>query len=207
MKLAALLIASTCWAQTPPVIDLLTAQTDGGDPRTVTGIIGGYALQSQPPDPRLPIKIRLESIEPVQTSPTLKKVQILITNIGSAPYSLPIGRDGNAALRPTNRGRREFWFSLWAASERYPALLGTFTYSALDLPGSSLIIQPGGSARVLFGFDLLQARGNWAIEGKDSLVVRVECEDRSYGDHPKEYIIRHPQPKALSENEMILPLK
>ena len=204
-----LLIAAVCLlAQETPLIDLAASPSNPGKFRKTTNLFIGPAFgnANPPPPPKLPWKVRLERIEATPDQPTQKIIQILITNTADQPYALPVGRDGDAALRQENRGRRELWFGLLVNLDQSPFLRSGPAFSSADLPTSVIMIPPNGTARIRFKLDAQRARNNWRVEGKGGIPVRVRCVEHSYDDHPSEYVIRHPAPDAISENELILPL-
>jgi hypothetical protein len=79
---------------------------------------------------------------------------MLVQNIGPEPYLLPVGRDPDVALQATNHGRREFWFDLKIAGERYSYLIGQETYGSTDLPDTMMTIPSKGVVRVRFKIDM-----------------------------------------------------
>jgi hypothetical protein len=208
MKMIIVFAALSLLAQDPPLIDLVTEPANPGGFRKVTTFFSGRAFgdPNPPPLPKLPLHLHLESIEPVPNHPTLKIIQLLITNVGKEHYALPVGRDGEAALRLKNRGRRELWFGLWTDHERLRSLPGAPVYSSADLPDSVMLIKPNGTVRIRFSFEVEQARNMWKTELKGGIPVRAQCVEYSYDDNQTEYIRHHPAPDALSANELFLPL-
>ncbi|MEN6536977.1 MAG: hypothetical protein ABFD89_25205 [Bryobacteraceae bacterium] len=207
LALAAILSGGTLLAQEPPLIDLVSEPARAGQQRPVTFTFGGVAFHNPKPIPELPLQVLLESIAPSKEIPNVKVVQVLIKNIGTEPYPLPVGRDGDAALRPANRGRHEFWFGLKAPRERQPYLPGKQTYSSADLPGSVMLIPPNGTVRVRYSVYVNPSGRDWKGDDQGHVVVKASCEDLSYDDSPSKYVVHTPNPKAVSGNEMTISLK
>ncbi len=167
----------------------------------MTNILQGWPTHH--PVPKLPLRIRLESITPSQDRVLI--IQILIRNIGAEPYALPIGRDGD--LKPSHCGRHEFWFGLRAPHEREPFISGQTTFSSADLPDSVMMIPPNGIVQVRFKINTNRANINrWKGEGTKAVPVQASCWDKVYDDNPAQYILRHLVPDTVSENELMLPL-
>ena len=204
---AIVLVASALLAQEPPLIDLVTEPARAGKERPVTSTFGGWSFHDPKPAPRLPLQVHLESISPSKEVPSVKVVLILIKNIGTDPYALPVGRDGDLALRAANRGRHEFWFGLKAPHERYPYLSGKQTFSSADLPGSVMLIPPNGMVRVRFSIYVNPSGRDWKGESGGLVWVQARCKDMRYDDNPNEYVYHTPTPEAVSDNELRMPLK
>jgi hypothetical protein len=201
-----LILLGLLFAQTPVLIDLAGHPSDPGHQRPVRTFVGGRSFHNPQADPKLPLDIGLESIDYSQSRPVDRIVRILIRNTGTDPYELPVGRDGDLALKPPSRGRHEFWFELYAAGERDPILSAQPTFGSADLLGSMLTIQPGGTVEVRFKIDVSGLReSRW--KGRVAIKVKARCEDRPYEDNPREYVLHAPMPDAFSQNELMLPLE
>ena len=209
MKILLILLESTLLAQMPAVIDLAASPARLAKMNAVGGVGGGWSFHGPRPDPKLPLSIELESIQRTPENPYESLVSILLKNIGSKPYSLPVGRDGDSALASGNHGRHEFWFNLKVAGERYSYLQGQVTYASTDLPETFLMIAPDGVVRVRFKVNL-----KWAVQslsngrsrdGQTKLSVQGACVDRLYDDNPRQYFVHVPAPDAFSANELRVP--
>jgi hypothetical protein len=205
------LVFGALLAQAPvPLIDLVAEpprypKADGVSGGPAGGVIeGGSAL----PKPKLPLRIHLESIRPGQ-NPDRVIVQIVVENSGPEAYPLPVGRDGDLDLKPGNRGRRRFWYSLQAqrAKASYRGS-GQSVFSSSDTPDSVMMVPAGGVARVRYSVDLWGAIRDPKRNGKTEIRLRAECGESRYLDDPERYIMdgwASPDP-VLSDNEVTLPL-
>ncbi len=185
-----------------PLIDLVEKPSDLGhwQDRRVTVTFGGVLSEQRLQVRKLPLKIELESIWQSQGNPVTKIVQILVRNTGEGPFRLPVGRDADLTLKPGNRDRHELWFSLKAPKEKEPVLPGSMTYSSTDVPGSFMVLAPGGVVRVRYTVDSGLKNGTWARNDPRGVEVQAGCIDNPYEDNPQGYILHSPTPEAFSEN-------
>jgi hypothetical protein len=210
MKIVLILFATALLAQTPPVLDLAANPARFATSHPTSGSGGGWPFHGPHPDPKLPLSIELESIRRISENFYESLVLMLVKNIGTEPYLLPIGRDGDSALASGNHGRHEFWFNLKVAGERYSYLQGQVTYASTDLPETFLMIAPDGVVRVRFKVNL-----KWAVQslsngrsrdGQTKLSVQGACVDTLYDDNPRQYFLHLPAPDAFSANELRVPI-
>lgn len=190
-----------------PVVDLAANPPNPGRKRKVSKI----AVENSPENPRqvakLPLELWMETATQNQDHPGEMIAQVHIKNIGTEPYRLPVGRDGDLILRPTNRGRHEFRFSLNSPYEREPFLQGQATYGSTDLLDSLLTIQPGATVRVRFKVDVGRLVPVWKTRGAVAAPFTATCVDLLYDDNPTEYLVRQPIPEAASANGTVMFLK
>jgi len=108
----------------------------------------GQITEHQPPpiQPKLPLDIDLESISESGTTDYIFNVGMVLRNIGAEPFLLPVGRDADLALKPGNRDRHDFWFSLRATGDS-SATPVEMTYASADVPGSFMELPPGSAIR------------------------------------------------------------
>jgi hypothetical protein len=210
MKIVLILFATALLAQTPPVLDLAANPARFATSHPTSGSGGGWPFHGSHPDPKLPLSIELESIRRISENSYESLVLMLVKNIGTEPYLLPIGRDGAAAVAPNNHGRHEFWFALKVSGERYSCLQGQVTYASTDLPDTFLKIVPGGGVRVRF-----KVNAKWAVQsismgrpndGRTEWSVQGACIDTVFDDNPHQYVIHEPLPDAFSANELRIPI-
>jgi hypothetical protein len=188
-----------------PLVDLVAKPARPGKERAVTRLAVPPS-QNPPLAPKLPLEISLEAVTLGQESPWVMIAQVHIKNIGTEPYRLPVGRDGETALKSINRGRHEFWFSLKPLLEEQ-VLSGEPTFASTDLPDSFLTIQPGAMVRVRFAVDIGARITAWQRRGVTVAPLQAICVDLFYEDNPKGYFVQQPQPEAVSRNELGVPLK
>jgi hypothetical protein len=184
-----------------PVIDLVADPPQHGAPRDYEGRVG----YSTKPKPRLPFRIRLESIQPGARSNELM-IQLLFENCGKEAYPFPIGRDPDKVLGPGNRGRREFSLELTWRTPKHWQLLGVVSiFSASDTVESFATMPPGSSARIRFSLDSNQQSQLWsAVAGKE-VEIRVECVEWRYEDYsPRLVMDSSIAPTGESENTLKL---
>jgi hypothetical protein len=190
-----------------PLVDLVADPPNPGKQRIVTKIGAEGSAQKPAQVARLPLEILLEIVTQNQDLPSEMIAQVRVKNTGTETYRLPIGRDGDLALKATNRGRREFWFSLKSPTEREPLLPGQATFGSTDLPDSFVTIQPNATVRVRFKVDVSRLIPVWKKRGAAFAPFDAMCVDLSYDDNPQEYLVRQPSPEAASANGMVVHLK
>lgn len=172
------------------------------------GMISGFSTDGpQKPKPAAPLAVKLESISVSPTEPERRIVQITVTNVSEAPYLLPVGRNGDTALKPGNRGRRQLWFCL--RSPRRPtdplwSLGGAATYASLDTADSFLTLPPGGSVRVRFPITVNVFR--WKEAGVASLETHAALVDDDLDDNYTDVDYLKRRVDVRSENTLILRL-
>ncbi|MEN6536975.1 MAG: hypothetical protein ABFD89_25195 [Bryobacteraceae bacterium] len=196
-----------------PLIDLVAEPSRRTEsPGSITSSGGGVIEGQQPPKPIPPLSLKLESISPSTTQPEVRIVEILITNISGTPYSLPVGRDGNAAMKPGNRGRREIGF--WLRAPRRPdnllgTLGGSIAYGSEDTNGSFLTLPPGGSARVRFPLNLKISREIYKLKqaGFTSVSVHAALTDAWMDDSRIDTDFISREVRVSSENTQTLPIQ
>ncbi len=168
-------VAPTALQPQVPLIDLVAEPSRRTkSPGSVSGRMGGAMGGRPQPKPISPLSVRLESVSPSATQPEVRIVEILVTNVSGTPYSLPVGRDGNAAMKPGNPGRREIWFWLRAPRSGDPDLgiLGGKPVYGSDVTKNSLLtLPPGGSVRVRFPVNLKVS--NWFYKLKQAKFTSV----------------------------------
>lgn len=194
-------------AQTPALLDLEANPSKPWSEPAISGTFEGRSSHDSRPEPKLQLEIELRSIEPIPERQRERLVTIVIRNIGSEPYSLPVGRDPEVALKPANHGRREFWFNLQLANQRYAHLRGPRTYASTDLPDTMMILSPRESVRVRFPLDLVAgirtlSSHHWLPEGQTELVVHAAVVDSAFDDNPEKYVQHLPEPGAISANQL-----
>jgi len=170
-----------------PLVDLVENPPHPGRQRSVT--------QAPGPGAKLPLEIRFESLTRNPDRPDEVLAQIHITNTGWTPYRLPVGGDGDFALRPANCGRHEFRFALQTPYQQYPLLPGPTTFGSQDLPDSFLTIQPNASVRVRFKVDISRLLPLWKEGRAVGTPLHARCTDVEYDDNPQEYVVRQPSPR------------
>jgi hypothetical protein len=190
-----------------PLVDLVANPPNPGKQRMVTKIAAEGSAQKPAQVAKLPLEIRVEIVTQNQDHPSEMIAQVRVKNTGTETYRLPIGRDGDPALKPTNRGRHEFWFSLNSRYEREPLLPGQATFGSTDLPDSFLTIQPNATVRVRFKVDVSRLIPVWKKRGAAFAPFDATCVDLSYDDNPQQYLVRQPSPEAASANGMVVSLK
>lgn len=203
-----LLIALIALQSQVPLIDLAAEPSRRTELRSISG--SGFSTDGPlPPKPIPPLAVRLESISTPPAQPAMRIVELLVTNVSGAPYSLPVGRDGDAAMKPGNRERREIWFRLRApwkpgAPDRWVG--GAETYASLNTAGSLMTLRVGESVRVRFRVDLEFSSGAYELKkaGVSTPEVYAECEDRYLDDNrtDTDYVVR--DIRARSENTLTL---
>jgi hypothetical protein len=203
-------VCGTLAAQSPPLIDLVKHQAMPWKRPPIGGKIASRCFDCPPqPEPRLPLEVHLESIEPAPDQPRGSVVTVLIRNTGSSDYLLPTGRDPDVALKPGNVGRREFWFDLKVAGERYSYLSGQETYGAEKVPETTMKIPPQGTVRVRFRIDIAraleQAANHWRTDHPAEIDVEAALVDNVYEDGGSQYILA-PALDAVSTNALRVPV-
>jgi hypothetical protein len=157
--------------------------------------------------------MRLESISMVREQPRVRIVQVLVTNVSGKPYALPVGRDGEAALKPGNRGRRELWLQLRCLGipgYPYATLSGQGErYASADTPGSFLNLPTGGTARVRFAVDLKTSPETykWQEAGIKEIEVNSQLSDYYFGDERTDTYFISREVTATSNNTVALRLE
>ncbi len=192
-----------------PLVDLIANPPNPGEYRPVTYQIGGRPFHLPPsPRPTLPVDIELQSTSPCPDSPLRWNVEITIRNPGPKRYMLPIGRDGDRALKPANRGRRELAFRLRARNERESSISGPSTFASTEVPESLLAIPPGGAVRVRFAAELSDQKvSRWRAEGKSEIEVWTDLTDyRHEDDSTRHFVNVENSPTGLSTNTIRLKL-
>jgi hypothetical protein len=199
-------------AQEPGLVDLASNPSNAWGRPAISGVFGGPCFDCpRQPEPKLPLEIALESIDPIPGHLQESLVSILIRNVGAAPYQLPIGRDPDVALKPGNHGRREFWFDLKVAGERYSYYLhGQETYRSTDVPNSMMATASGGIVRVRFKVNLQNQIApvlkEWQTQLSGEIRVEAAVVDELYDDNPSEYREHIPNLEAVSGNELRMPI-
>jgi hypothetical protein len=190
--------------QVVPMIDLTVPPTYAVSMRKlpVMHSVGGIAFHHTPPPPKLPLAIRLESIEPADQGSSTVLVQILITNIGSEPYLLPVARDGIEKLTSATQNFREFWCGLYATSQRYPEIMTSGMFASSELGNSTMAIPPRGTVRVRYKVD--PSLGDWRWELGETIRVKAQCAEWPYQYKADHYYIHFPAPDAISQNDLII---
>ncbi len=189
-----------------PLIDLVADPPKYADLGTVEGR-GGGIFDSSEPRPKLPLRIRLESIRPGR-SPDEVVVEILLENTGADGYPLPSGRDEELALKPGNRGRRKFRFSLEAHREKPSDISGQAVFSSTDIVDSLTMVPAGGAVRVRYLANISRAVPGWKRQGKTQVEFRARCYNVRLDDNPDKYIVDgwEAPPPVLSGNAITLRL-
>ena len=210
LPVVAVLCGRLLLSQAPPaLLDLAAELAKPWRRPAISGTGGGYSFHGPKHDPKLPLQITLESIEPIPGR-QFSLVDMLVQNIGSEPYLLPIGRDPDIALRATNLGRREFWFDLKIAGERYAYLDGQETYGSTDVPSTMMKIPPGGTVRVRFQIDIpwtiRDALAGSRRDGLTEINVQGAVVDSAFDDNPEKYMQHLPFADAFSANELRVPI-
>lgn len=93
-----------------------------------------------------PVTLRLTRVTTIKDGTALRDiVEVVMTNAGRAPISIPIGTDATQLLAATEKDRRSFEFSVTLAKSG--RIIATAT-SASDSghPESSAVLQPGDTA-------------------------------------------------------------
>jgi hypothetical protein len=183
-----------------PLVDLVENPPHHGKPRSVTNIASAGSSQNPEPVAKLPLEIWFEALTRNPERPSEVLAQVHITNVGMLPYRLPVGGDGDLALQPTNRGRREFRFALESPYKQYRLLPGEATYGSADLPDSFLTIQPNSTVRVRFKVDISRLLPLWKEGRAVGAPFYATCTDLQYDDNPGEYLVRQPSPESASAN-------
>jgi hypothetical protein len=204
-----ILLEGTILAQAPVLLDLAANPAKPWYPPAISGTFGGACFDCPAkPELKLPLEIRIESIEPLPDSPQQSLVNMLVRNVGSEGYSLPVGRDPEVALQATNHGRHEFCFDLKVAGERYSYLSGQETYGSTDVPDTMMSIAPQGVVHVRFKIDvakaLRHAPNHWQSEPPAKINVQAATVDLVYEDDAGKYVLRSPQLDAVSTNELLV---
>jgi len=195
-----------------PLIDLVSEPSRRTDSRSISFSGGVTTDQPKPPKPIPSLSVRLESVSPSTTQPEVRIVEILITNVSEAPYSLPVGRDGNAAMKPGNRGRREIWFWL-RAPRRGDSTLGTLdgsqAYGSDVTKDSLLTLPPGGSVRVRFAVNLKTSDRFFQLKqaGLASIPVHATVIETWYDDARTDTDFISRRVEVNSENTLTLPIQ
>ncbi len=154
---------------------------------------------------KLPLEIRLEAISQ-DDPPDTMVAQIRMTNTGSEPFRLPVGRNPDTTIKPMSRSRQEFWFLLKAPFDG-EVLRGQPTYSSEDLPDSLLTIPPGAVVRVRFRVDTSGVINQRKRRGAAMAALDAICLDVRYEDNPREYIVQQPVREGVSANGVAMELK
>jgi hypothetical protein len=203
-----LMIALIVMQAQVPLIDLVAEPSRHTLATSISA--AGFSTDGRlPPTPKPPLVVRLESITTPPAQPAMRIVDLLVTNVSGAPYSLPVGRDGDIALKTGNRGRRQVWF--WLRTSRKPSdplwtVGGAETYASLNTEGSLMTMRAGESVRVRFPVDLKLVSGVYALKkaGVSSVEVYAECQDQYLDDNrtDTDYIVR--DVRARSESTLTL---
>ena len=201
-----LLWAALLAQATTPLIDLVAEPPKYPDLGATGGRFGAIAQHGRP-RPQLPLRVRLESIRPGRI-PDEVVVEILLENIGKDPYPLPVGRDGEAAFKPGNRGRRQFWFSLISPKEKPSDISGQAVFSSTDIAESLMMVPAGGAVRVRYVANVSRAVPEWKREGKTQVELSASCRNVRFDDNPDKYIVDgwEAPPPVLSDNAITLTL-
>ena len=189
-----------------PLIDLVAEPPKYPDLGATEGRFGGIFQHSRP-KPQLPLRIRLESIQPGKSAGDVV-VQILVENTGKEPYALPVGRDGEAAFKPANRGRHQFWFSLRSPKEKLSDISGLAAFSSTDIADSLMMVPAGGVVRVRYAANISRAVPGWKREGKTQVEFWASCHNVRFEDNPDKYVVDgwEAPPPVLSDNAITLTL-
>jgi len=107
------------------------------------GLLGGARGAPAPP----PIRLVLTRIIPRSTGvSTHYAVEVVMTNTGDAPVSIPVGTDTDSLLDARHQGRSTLVFSsALASSGKRLVQSGATSASNSDRPESSALLQPGDS--------------------------------------------------------------
>lgn len=204
-----ILLEGTILAQAPVLLDLAANPAKPWYPPSISGTFGGACFDCPAkPEVKLPLEIHIESIEALPGSPQQSLVDMLVRNVGSEAYSLPVGRDPEVAFQATNHGRHEFCFDLKVAGERNSYLSGEETYGSTDVPDTMMSIAPQGVVHVRFTIDvakaLRHAPNHWQSDTPAELNVQAAIVDLVYEDDARKYVLRSPQLHAASTNELLI---
>jgi hypothetical protein len=190
-----------------PLVDFVAKPPIPGKNRQVANIPGQPASRNPKPAPKLPLEIRFDLITRSPVRRGIMIVQLRLRNIGTEPYLLPIGRDGDLALRPANRGRRELRFELQQHFEPEFRFSAPVSFGSADLPGSFLTILPNASVRVRFQVDVSSAMSAWERRHAVQIPVHAGCVDLRYEDNPRQIVLLQPASEAVSAEEWGMPLQ
>jgi len=209
---AALMVGLLLALQAPiPLIDLVSEPSNSGKLHTF-GFTKFFTDGPRPPKPKPPLALRLESVIASQADSGVRIVEVLVTNVSGEPYPVAVGRDGDAALKPGNRGRHMLWLWLRSAPRRddpLGTLGGGDTCGSADLEGSTLMLPSGASIRVRFPVKLRlapQALSQWKKAGVTSVEVHAALTDHYLDDFRTnpDFMVR--EVKADSDNTLTLRL-
>ncbi len=195
-----------------PLIDLVAEPSRCTELRSITSSRVGMIEGQQPAKPTPPLSVKLESVSPSATQPEVRIVEILVTNVSGAPYSLSVGLDGNAAMKPGNRGRRQVWFRLRAplrGDSDLGTLGGSEVYASDVTKDSLLTLPPGGSVRVRFPVNLKVSDRFFQLKqaGLTSVQVQATAIETWYDDARTDTDFISREVRVSSENTLTLPLQ
>jgi hypothetical protein len=204
----ALLTLATVLAQAP-LIDFVTVPPDQGEERQATYKFGGRPFHDPSPKKTLPLEIELLSISRPPGQPLAVIVEMNVRNVGPGPFLLPVGKDGNRAMKPANRGRQELSFALRGQGEPGMCGAGLSAFGSTDLPASLHTIPPGGAVRLRFAAEFSYQRlEQWRTKGELAPAVEAGLIVYRYDDNPKQYVVDTTDtPPVFSRNAIRVPLQ
>ncbi len=207
MKTVLTTLFLTMILQDGPLIDLASNPAVYGRLRAVR-VSGTGTVTTHVPTPKRQsaLEVELESITKDGNSKSKYIAQILIRNTGPREFAFPIGRDGDATLRPANHGRREATFFLVpdVAKGTTPASGGAL-FATEDEPRTILRIPPLGVVRVRYPIVI---DDTWLASeelNERPFRVRARVSILAYEDTPDEYHVHNPPPAVESKNALPLP--
>ena len=147
------------------VLDLTKQPKKEARPRLGGGFASGITGRPVPPPPRLPLKIRLESIDPTSDGVYIRLVTLLVTNSDDRPFLFPVSRDFDDVHGEGNQGRRSLLFVLRPAEQLgFADMLDmAITFSAAARPDSTMRLEPGQAVRIRLKAHLGIPPSTWKI--------------------------------------------
>jgi hypothetical protein len=197
---------SAIFCQEMPVLDL----TGPNSVEPNSGRVPGMKMEvteGLPPTPTpyaLPLESVIQSITPSSINLHDKFViQIKFTNIGKAPFELPISRDYRKVEEDVNRGRRTFDFILnFTVAGRNEKHVVEVTAGSESIPDSFFRLGPGQSIIVKFIGYLLQFATVLADGNIKQINVESICSEWTLEDD--RYFIKNHSEEVRSKNYMTL---
>lgn len=182
-----ILVVGAASPRAEEVIDLTRPTPKGQVLLSVPGASVGSVEGAgrMPPLYTLPLKVKLRAVRPRSVGAEQDfVVEATLTNVGAAPFALPISQEHVTVQAAGNRGRRMFAFHLrfWDAKKRREEM-GTFavTSAADNIAGSVREIPPKGSVSVVFRANPIPVIA-WVREGTRRFRVRVAVSESRLED-------------------------
>jgi len=218
-----LLVGLVFWAtpcQQLPVVDLTKpAPPDAGSMgvpgAAAGGIVGGDRPVSFPPRYDLNLELRIGRLFPpalgsrvaIEPKPPDFALELIVRNVGRAPFDLPIGRDQAKVQRPGNAERRTLSCRIRPESAENKIIdlpLAGLVFGSKSTPESLLRIEPQQSVLVLLPVDSAAIRG---IVAKDATAadIRVVCKESMLSDD--RFFVEKVSAQVVSQNAVTVPFK